>query len=144
MKLRLLPRQEDAYVGLFEAAANNIVTAATTLLDMLSNLTDAEALAKQLVDLEHEGDRITRDILTRVASTFIAHLDREEIYALAKGLDDVTDAIEEVGDLLVLHGISEPLQGVVEQAGVVVRAAEHTAVGCAACASQALSVWPST
>jgi uncharacterized protein Yka (UPF0111/DUF47 family) len=64
MKLRLLPRQEDAYLDLFEAAADNIVTAANTLLDMLSNLSDAEAMAKHLVDLEHEGDRITRDILT--------------------------------------------------------------------------------
>jgi uncharacterized protein len=129
MKLRLLPRQEDAYLDLFEAAADNIVTAANTLLDMLSNLSDAEATAKHLVDLEHEGDRITRDILTRLATTFIAHLDRDEIYALAEGLDDVTDAIEEVGDFIVLHGISQPLQGVLEQAHVLVRAAEHTAEG---------------
>jgi hypothetical protein len=129
MKLRLLPRREDAYLDLFEAAADNIVTAANTLLDMLSNLGEAEALAKHLVDLEHEGDRITRDILTRLATTFIARFDRDEIYTLADGLDDVTDAIEEVGDVIVLHGISQPLRGVQEQALVLVRAAEHTAEG---------------
>jgi uncharacterized protein len=129
MKLRLLPRQEDAYFGLFEAAADTIVAAAKTLLDMLSNVADAEALAKRLVDLEHEGDRITRDILTRLATTFIARFDRDEIYALAEGLDDVTDAIEEVGDLILLHGISQPLRGGQEQARVLVRAAEHTAEG---------------
>jgi uncharacterized protein Yka (UPF0111/DUF47 family) len=94
MKLRLLPRQEDTYFDLFEAAADNIVAAARTLLDMLSNLGQAEALARRLVDLEHEGDRITRDILTRLATTFIACFDRDEIYTLAEGLDDVTDAIE--------------------------------------------------
>jgi hypothetical protein len=143
MKLRLLPRREDAYLDLFEAAADNIVTAANTLLDMLSNLGEAEALAKHLVDLEHEGDRITRDILTRLATTFIARSDRDEIYTLAKGLDDVTDAIEEVGDFIVLHGISQPLRGVQEQARVLVRAAEHTAEGCAACGSRAPSAWPS-
>ena len=129
MTPRLLPRQEDAYFDLFEAAADNIVTAATTLLDMLSHLAEVEALAKHLVDLEHEGDRITRDILTRLATTFIARFDREEIYALAKGLDDVTDAIEEVGDFIVLHGISQPLQGALEQARVLARAAQQTAVG---------------
>jgi hypothetical protein len=79
MKLRLLPRQEDAYFGLFEAAADTIVAAANTLLRMLGDLAEAEALAKQLADLEHEGDRITRDILTRLATTFIAPLDRDEI-----------------------------------------------------------------
>jgi uncharacterized protein len=129
MKLRLFPRQEDAYFPLFEAAADNIVTAANTLADMLSNLPDAEAMAKHLVDLEHEGDRITRDILTRLATTFIAPFDRDEIYTLTKGLDDVTDAIEEVGDLVVLHRISQPLKGVLEQASVLVRAAEHSAEG---------------
>jgi uncharacterized protein Yka (UPF0111/DUF47 family) len=129
VKLRLLSRQEDAYFDLFEAAADNIVTAANTLLDILSNLGEAEALAKRLVDLEHEGDRITRIILTRLATTFIARFDRDEIYTLAEGLDDVTDAIEEVGDFIVLHGISQSLQGVQEQARVLVRAAEHTAKG---------------
>jgi uncharacterized protein len=129
MKLRLLPRQEDAYFGLFEAAADTIVTAANTLLRMLGDLEEAEAVAKQLVDLEHEGDRITRDILTRLASTFVAPLDRDEIFDLAKGLDDVNDVIEEVGDLAVLHRISQPLDGALEQAGVLVRAAEQTAEG---------------
>jgi uncharacterized protein len=129
MKLRLLPRQEDAYFGLFEAAADTIVAAANTLLRMLGDLAEAEALAKQLADLEHEGDRITRDILTRLATTFIAPLDRDEIFDLANGLDDVNDAIEEVGDLAVLHRISQPLEGVLEQARVLVRAAEHTAEG---------------
>jgi uncharacterized protein len=112
-----------------EAAVDTIVTAANTLLRLLSDLQEAEALAKQLVDLEHEGDRITRDILTRLASTFVAPLDRGEIFDLAKGLDDVNDAIEEVGDLAVLHRISQPLDGVHKQAQVLVRAAEQTAEG---------------
>jgi hypothetical protein len=33
MKLRLFPRQEDAYFPLFEAAADTIAAAATVLLD---------------------------------------------------------------------------------------------------------------
>jgi hypothetical protein len=41
----------------------------------------------------------------------------------------VTDAIDEVGDLVFLHRISQPLDGVVEQARVLVRAAEHTSQG---------------
>ena len=74
MKFRLFPRQEDAFFPLFEAAADNVVVAAKALLDLLSDPTDAEAKAKHLLDLEHEGDRITREILTRLATTFIAPL----------------------------------------------------------------------
>jgi hypothetical protein len=39
MKLRLFPRQEDAYFGLFQAAADTIA-AATVLLDLLIDLAD--------------------------------------------------------------------------------------------------------
>ena len=129
MKLRLFPRQEDAYFPLFEAAADTSAAAATVLLDLLVDLTDPETKAKQLAELEHEGDRITRTILTRLASTFIARLDRDDIFELAERLDNVTDAIEEVGDMVFLHGISQPLELVTEQARVLLRAADHTSQG---------------
>jgi uncharacterized protein len=126
MKLRLFPRQEDAYFGLFQAAADNIAAAATVLLDLLIDLTDPEAKAKQLAELEHEGDRITRTILTRLGSTFIARLDRDDIFELAERLDNVTDAI---GDMVFPHGITQPLDPVTEQARVLLRGAEHTSQG---------------
>jgi uncharacterized protein Yka (UPF0111/DUF47 family) len=74
MKPRLFPRKEDAYFPLFEAAADTIGAAAAVLLELLSDLVDPQTRAKQLAELEHEGDRITRAILTRLASTFIARL----------------------------------------------------------------------
>jgi Protein of unknown function DUF47 len=110
-----ITRQEDAYFGLFQAAADTIGAAATVLLDLLSDLTDPETKTKQLAKLEHEGDRITRTILTRLASTFIARLDRDDIFELAERLDNVTDAI----DMVFLHGITQPLDPVTEQAPVI-------------------------
>jgi uncharacterized protein len=129
MKLRLFPRQEDAYFGLFQAAADTSAAAATVLLDLFTDLADPETKVKRLAELEHEGDRITRTILTRLASTFIARFDREEIFELAERLDNVTDAIDDVGDMVFLNGISEPLELVTEQARVLLRAAEHTSRG---------------
>jgi len=41
----------------------------------------------------------------------------------------VTDAIDDVGDMVFLHGITEPLDGVTEQARVLLRAAEDTSHG---------------
>jgi uncharacterized protein Yka (UPF0111/DUF47 family) len=89
-------------------------------------LVDPEAKAKRLAELEHQGDRITRTILTRLASTFIARLDRDDIFELAKGLDNVTDAIDDVGDMVFLHGITQPLDPVTEQARVHAQLYEFT------------------
>jgi len=99
------------------------------LLDLLSDLADPETKAKQLAELEHQGDRITRTILIRLASTFIARLDRNDIFELAERLDNMTDAIDDIGDMVFLHGITEPLELVTEQARVLLRAAEQTSQG---------------
>ena len=50
-------------------------------------------------DAEHECDETTHEIAKRVNSTFVTPFDREDIYALASGLDDVMDFMEEAVDL---------------------------------------------
>jgi uncharacterized protein Yka (UPF0111/DUF47 family) len=124
MKLRLFPRQEDAYFGLFQAAADT--SAATTLVDLLTDLADPESKAKQLAELEHEGDRITRAILTRLASTFIARLDRDDIFKLAERARQ-RDRRHRRHGLPAQH--QPTLDPVTEQARVLLRAAEHTSQG---------------
>jgi uncharacterized protein len=128
MMLRIFPRDES-FFDLFEAAADNMAESARLLDDLLEDFVDPELKAKRLVEHEHEGDRITHAILTRLNSTFITPFDREDIYALAAQLDDVVDAVEEAADMLVLHKVEEPIQPVREQARIIRRAAEETAQG---------------
>ena len=56
-------------------------------------------------------------------------MDRHDIFELAQRLDNVTDAIDDVGDMVFLHGITQPLELVTEQARVLLRAAEQTSQG---------------
>src|SRR5215208_2697213 len=128
MKLRIFPRDES-FFDLFEAAADNMAQSARLLDDLLGDFVDPELKAKRLVECEHQGDRITHAILTRLNSTFITPFDREDIYALAAQLDDVVDALEEAADMLVLHKVAEPIEPVREQARIILQAAEETARG---------------
>jgi predicted phosphate transport protein (TIGR00153 family) len=128
VRLRLFPRDET-YFELFAAAADNAAEAARLLLDMVEDFVDPESKAKRLVDAEHQGDRLTHEILRRLNSTFVTPFDREDIYRLASQLDDVTDLVEEAGDMLVLHKVTEPIEAVVEQARLLQQAATITAKG---------------
>ena len=128
MRLRIFPRDES-FFDLFEAAADNMAQSARLLDDLLQDFVDPELKAKRLVEVEHEGDRITHAILTRLNSTFITPFDREDIYALAAQLDDVVDAVEEAADMLVLHKVEQPIEPVREQARIIRRAAEETTRG---------------
>ena len=63
-----------------------------------------------MVVCEQEGDRITHDIIQRLNQTFVTPFDREDIIALASGLDDIVDFIEEVADFLGLYRIEAPME----------------------------------
>jgi len=128
VKLRIFPR-EESYFDLFDEVAANLADAARQLLDMVEDFVDPEMKAKRLVEAEHEGDRLTHAIYSRLNSTFITPFDREDIHALAGQLDDVLDAIEAAADMMVLHKVTEPLDAVVEQARLIDRGARATADG---------------
>ena len=128
MRLRIFPR-EESFFDLFEAAADNLAESARLLLDMVEDFVDPEMKAKRLNDAEHEGDRLTHAIYSRLNTTFITPFDREDIHSLAGQLDDVLDAIEAAADMLVLHKVTEPLDAVVEQVRLIDRAARATAEG---------------
>ena len=128
MRLRIFPR-EESFFDLFEAAADNLAESARLLLDMVEDFVDPEMKAKRLNDAEHEGDRLTHAILSRLNSTFITPFDREDIYALASNLDDVVDSLEAAADMMVLHRVSEPIDAVIEQSRLVLKASVETAEG---------------
>jgi predicted phosphate transport protein (TIGR00153 family) len=101
---RFLPRDEEFFEKFNEAAA----TAAETsilLLQIVESEEERERKVRRLRDLEHQGDDITHRIYSSLNSTFVTPLDREDIQSLAANIDDVVDALEEVGRRLWLYRI---------------------------------------
>jgi predicted phosphate transport protein (TIGR00153 family) len=117
---QLFAPKEREFFDLFEEAARNAVHAAELLERLLEHWPDggAEILA-EIVDCEHVGDRITHDIIQRLNHSFVTPFDREDIIALASGLDDVVDYIEEVANFLELYRIEAPMQQAQEMATVL-------------------------
>jgi predicted phosphate transport protein (TIGR00153 family) len=107
---QLFAPKEREFFDLFEEAGANIVRAAELLERMLDKWPDHGELSRDVVVCEQEGDRITPDIIQRLNSTFVTPIDREDIYALASGMDDIVDFIEEVADFLALYRIEAPME----------------------------------
>src|SRR5688572_25372561 len=93
---------------------------------MLADGSDREGIAQRMRDAEHEADESTHEIIRRVNQTFITPFDREDIYNLASGLDDVMDFMEEAVDLVLLYEVHELPAELAEQVEVLQRAAELT------------------
>jgi predicted phosphate transport protein (TIGR00153 family) len=124
VRLRLIPREERFYDLFVEDAANMVATA--RLLDaMLRSYDDLERRTRELRDAEHRGDEISHDIGHRLEKTFVTPFDREDIYALISGLDDVVDLIEETGDTFVLYRIPAPTPLAIELGSLIVAQTEQ-------------------
>ncbi|MBA9003125.1 MULTISPECIES: DUF47 domain-containing protein [Thermomonospora] len=126
MRLRLTPR-EDSFYDMFADSANNLVTGARLLVELISDGADREAIAEKLRACEHACDEATHAIVHRLNETFITPFDREDIHTLAVRLDDVMDEMEEAADLVVLYKIEQLPKEIVQQVEVLERAAELTA-----------------
>jgi uncharacterized protein len=126
VRLSLRPTDTTFY-DLFAGSASNLVQGARLLAEMFGGGSDRHAIAEQMREAEHQGDELTHGIVRRVNTTFVTPFDREDIYRLAAGLDDVMDFMEEAVDLVLLYEIDELPAEIAEQVQVLQRAAELTA-----------------
>jgi hypothetical protein len=121
-----VPRERE-FFDLFEQAAANIVRGADLLDQMLRDYPERAELARDILVCEQEGDRITHDIISRLNSTFVTPIDREDILQLASALDDVIDFTEEVADYVGLYKIEAPMEQAQRQASVLLQATRQIA-----------------
>ncbi len=127
MRLRLTP-QDTSFFDLFGTLAATLVEGAGMLAQLLGqDQAGREVVAQELRDAEHRADEATHAIMRRLNSSFITPFDRQDIYALAGGLDDCMDHMEAAADLIVLYKVGELPAGVTDQVAVLQRQAEVTA-----------------
>jgi predicted phosphate transport protein (TIGR00153 family) len=98
------------FFDLFEEAGTNTVRAADLLDQLLRGWPDNKELGREILICEQEGDRITHDLISKVNSTFVTPIEREDILTLASGMDDIVDFTEEAADYLSLYKIEAPME----------------------------------
>jgi predicted phosphate transport protein (TIGR00153 family) len=123
---RFLPREEDFFV-LFGKQADNIHVGAKALLQMLTHYTGVPEQVQIVKAIEHEGDEITHNILTKLNQTFITPFDREDIHELCSRLDDVIDLIDAAASRFVLYRVDVVRSGTVDLVKVLLSATAETA-----------------
>jgi uncharacterized protein len=128
--LHLLPERTDFFIS-FRAAATNAAEAARLLSDLVTGQEPPDQAVPRLRELEQRGDEITHEIFTALARNLIAPLGYEDIRALARQLDDVTDAIDDAGQRLALYRLL-PATEVAQQLTRIIQAqAESVAAAVA-------------
>jgi uncharacterized protein len=126
MKLSLVPKTTEFY-DLFTAAGENALAAARQAEARFRTYPETTIDHEEIKSLETKGDELTQQIIELLNTQYITPFDREDIYQLAKELDDVVDFIENASDLLGLYKIDRPMPQALDQCRILVLAAEHLA-----------------
>jgi uncharacterized protein Yka (UPF0111/DUF47 family) len=124
-------KKNDDFFGRFEEAAQNNLEAARLLDRLFADFTDPAHRVEQLHELEHKGDEVAHDVYRKLNTVFMPPLDREDIIALTRALDDVMDHIYEAADAMCIYNIVAPTPVARALATVIV-----------ACASRSRSRFP--
>lgn len=122
--VRLVPR-DTKFFHMFADMASNLGDGARLLKQTLSDFKDVDHRIQQLKDIEHRGDEMTHNVLTKLNQTFITPLDREDIYRLASSLDDVLDFVYAAGVRLVMYKITSAPPAAVQLADIIVKQSEQ-------------------
>ena len=128
MRISLVPRERRFY-QLFDQHVTSIIAASELLRDGLADLPSLAQKQSRIKDLEHAGDEVTHELVRTLNRTFVTPFDREDIYALASGLDDVLDYIEEIGDTVGLYNIQRIPAAATEMVGLICRAVRELQQG---------------
>jgi predicted phosphate transport protein (TIGR00153 family) len=130
-RISLVP-QSKQFFRLLEQASDNAVAISRHLVQLLDAFPSNGTNLREIKELEHEGDRLTREVVDLLNRTFVTPFDRDDIYLLAGAIDDVCDHVDEAAGNIVGYGVEAIKPKAKEQAQVILRSAEklHEAVSC--------------
>jgi predicted phosphate transport protein (TIGR00153 family) len=124
---RLLPR-EVCFFDYFEQIADMIIEACDTFHKLMQGGVDNALLAASIKDIEHKADDLTHKCIEEINKTFITPIDRTDIHALIKRLDDIIDSVDACTSRVMLYEIKDMRHEAAQLAEVMVKSAHELEV----------------
>jgi predicted phosphate transport protein (TIGR00153 family) len=123
---RMLPRQGNFFEQ-FEAHVETLTSGADALARLFEGGPEMDSNIQKIIDLEHQADDITRDVLQSVRRTFLTPFDRGSITSLIARMDDAIDEMQQTAMAIDLYEFKTFDPEMKEIANLIVNAAKVTA-----------------
>jgi uncharacterized protein len=117
--------------GMLRRSGRNVELATAMLRELMRAWPDGIEKRVELVELEHDNDAVTHDIVHHLHLRLAVPFDRSDVLALASGLDDVVDYAEEAADFLGLYKVEAPMDQAIALTDTLAAAGREVAAALA-------------
>jgi uncharacterized protein len=99
--------KDELFWKSFSLMGEKAVEVALALKELARDPENTEQHRRGIGEIERAADNITHEVMSALHQTWITPLDREEIHALIKALDDVIDSIDGIGERFLVYGVTK-------------------------------------
>ena len=117
--------KDTDFFDLFVDSAEYFYKGALLMNEVMLDYSKAEAKMDEIINLEHEADEINDKIIDKLNQTFITPIDREDIFALANGLDDGVDFLQGTLQRMVMYRTGQSKAGAIALSRLLIECTEE-------------------
>ncbi len=117
--------KEEIFFDYFIETCEIICKAANLLDDLTNNYVNVNEKIMGIEETEHACDSSVHKILNELNKSFITPIDREDIFTIAKELDNITDDIESAAHRFSIFNVKEVRPEALALTKLIVRATDE-------------------
>jgi len=116
-----ITKKEAVFFVEFSEMIELALQSAKGLEDLMVNFTDIKAKIKAIAELEHSCDVQVHKIIKQLNAAFITPIDREDIFLIAKEIDNIIDHIDETANHFIIFNVKKVKPGAIELSKLIVQ-----------------------
>lgn len=122
--MRLMP-SGDHFFDTFNQLATRLTRSAGLLVQLLAKPKTMVDQAAAIRAVEREADAIAHEVNAHIAKSFVAPLDRDDIYLLVTRLNNAIDIVDDIAQHALIFHIGAPRRAARQLADILLRAARQ-------------------
>lgn len=115
----IIKNKEDEFYSLFIESAKLMTQCAKVFNDLVHNYEDVEQKVALLKKMETDCDIQTHKIIKTLHDSFLTPFDREDIYSIAREMDDIVDCMEEAASRFCIFEIKRVNTYVIQMSDLI-------------------------
>ena len=116
-----MTKKEALFFVEFSEMIELALQSAKALEDLMINFSNIKAKIKSIAEIEHNCDIQVHKIIKQLNAAFITPIDREDIFLIAKEIDNIIDYIDETANHFIIYNVKKVKPAAIELSKLIIQ-----------------------